>query len=210
MNGESMTLPACNDDTIELVLTAEQMLELAQAADAAEVAASSAQECPVVTPAPVKALVPGPIAPRFPSPPFGPRDTPTGRVHWHQRPLAKMAANTAAFVAFAWWSVAQLAGQPQSHPQMHVMATTKPIVVAQHPPVAANPPQPVRVVNPFDKTEVFDFPPGTSAEDSREKVAQILLQRARDRRSHWARNKPESSLHTAILATVRKPAGPGG
>ena len=38
-----------------------------------------------------------------------------------------------------------------------------------------------RFSNPFDASEVFEFPPGTSDEQARQSVAAILLQRARDR-----------------------------
>jgi hypothetical protein len=41
---------------------------------------------------------------------------------------------------------------------------------------------PVRFSNPFDASEVFEFPPGTSDEQARQSVAAILLQRARDRK----------------------------
>jgi hypothetical protein len=41
---------------------------------------------------------------------------------------------------------------------------------------------PVRFSNPFDASEVFEFPPGTSDEQARQSVATILLQRARDRK----------------------------
>jgi len=40
---------------------------------------------------------------------------------------------------------------------------------------------PVRFGNPFDASEVFEFPPGTSVDQARQSVAAILLQRARDR-----------------------------
>jgi hypothetical protein len=40
---------------------------------------------------------------------------------------------------------------------------------------------PVRFSNPFDASEVFEFPPGTSDEQARQSVAAVLLQRARDR-----------------------------
>lgn len=39
----------------------------------------------------------------------------------------------------------------------------------------------VRIRNPFDPSEVFEFSPGTSEAEARESVAKILLQRARDR-----------------------------
>jgi hypothetical protein len=67
--------------------------------------------------------------------------------------------------------------------------------VAAHPaslpaaPVTAAPapaPAPVRIENPFDKTEVFEFPPDTPAGDAREAVAQWLLERARERAAHRA------------------------
>jgi hypothetical protein len=35
--------------------------------------------------------------------------------------------------------------------------------------------------NPFDKTEIFELPPGTTKEEAREIVAQILIERARER-----------------------------
>jgi hypothetical protein len=42
---------------------------------------------------------------------------------------------------------------------------------------------PVRFSNPFDVSEVFEFPTGTSYNQARESVAAVLLQRARDRQA---------------------------
>jgi len=56
------------------------------------------------------------------------------------------------------------------------------------PPAAAAEPVQVQVTNPFDKTEVFDFPPGTSEPDAQLAVARILMQRAHERQSLWARS----------------------
>jgi hypothetical protein len=39
----------------------------------------------------------------------------------------------------------------------------------------------VRIKNPFDRTEVFEFPPGTSKAEAREAIAKLLLERAHDR-----------------------------
>jgi hypothetical protein len=52
------------------------------------------------------------------------------------------------------------------------------------PPVTLPEPKtsPVRVRNPFDLTEVFEFPPGTRQAEARETVAELLLERARHRR----------------------------
>ena len=40
---------------------------------------------------------------------------------------------------------------------------------------------PVRVVNPFDASETFEFPAGTSEADAREAVAGFLIERAANR-----------------------------
>jgi hypothetical protein len=42
-------------------------------------------------------------------------------------------------------------------------------------------PPPVKFVNPFDATEVFEFSPGVSETEARDAVAEVLLSRARDR-----------------------------
>jgi hypothetical protein len=41
---------------------------------------------------------------------------------------------------------------------------------------------PTRFTNPFDASEVFEFPPGTPTDSARESVAEVLLERARERR----------------------------
>jgi hypothetical protein len=43
-------------------------------------------------------------------------------------------------------------------------------------------PATIRFVNPFDRREVFEFPAGTSQADARDAVADLLAERARDRR----------------------------
>lgn len=42
---------------------------------------------------------------------------------------------------------------------------------------------PTRFENPFDTSEVFEFPPGTTQDVARESVAEMLLERARERRA---------------------------
>ena len=50
------------------------------------------------------------------------------------------------------------------------------------PPDLSTPAEPpVRFTNPFDASEVFDFPAGTSEDEARAAVATILLDRARTR-----------------------------
>jgi hypothetical protein len=74
----------------------------------------------------------------------------------------------------------------------YLAVRTRPIPVAPvaeihvaEPPAASvpevPPPPPVRVVNPFDATEVFEFPGGMSETDARHAVAEFLLDRARGR-----------------------------
>jgi hypothetical protein len=41
--------------------------------------------------------------------------------------------------------------------------------------------EPVRVANPFDATEIFEFPAGTSEADARDAVAGFLMERATSR-----------------------------
>lgn len=41
---------------------------------------------------------------------------------------------------------------------------------------------PVKFPNPFDRKEVFEFPAGTSHAEARQRVAELLLKRAQERR----------------------------
>jgi hypothetical protein len=79
-----------------------------------------------------------------------------------------------------------------------VAAPPPPVQVAETPP-----PEPVVLTNPFDKTEKFTFPPGTSKADAREQMAAMLLQRAAERGA----NRPKARK---LAAEPRKPkAGHG-
>jgi hypothetical protein len=65
-----------------------------------------------------------------------------------------------------------------------VMATTAPRAAAPLAPSSSTPASeqvPVRFANPFDHTEVFEYPPGTSETAAREAVVEVLMERARDR-----------------------------
>jgi hypothetical protein len=68
---------------------------------------------------------------------------------------------------------------------------------------------PVRFTNPFDASEVFEFPPGTSDEQARQSVAAILLQRARDRQVADAvkssPSMPGAAAHRARVARNSEP-----
>jgi hypothetical protein len=62
--------------------------------------------------------------------------------------------------------------------RMHTMTIQAP---PRATPQAETQKPPVRFNNPFDASEVFEFPPGTSDDKVRESVVAVLLQRARDR-----------------------------
>jgi hypothetical protein len=88
--------------------------------------------------------------------------------------------------------VAQVVVAPPSPPPEPVAAVVPPPQQIQY----------VEVVNPFDKTEVFKFPPGTSKADARDQMAQLLLQRAIERKAHVpSRNRK--------LASDRHPTATG-
>jgi hypothetical protein len=59
-----------------------------------------------------------------------------------------------------------------------------PVQVAESPP-----PEPVVLANPFDKSEKFTFPPGTSKADARDQMATLLLQRAMERGANRPRSR---------------------
>jgi hypothetical protein len=51
------------------------------------------------------------------------------------------------------------------------------------PPAPAT--EPVRFRNPFDKHEVFESPPGTTQQQARDAVADVLVQRAMERQAEY-------------------------
>jgi hypothetical protein len=77
-----------------------------------------------------------------------------------------------------------------------------PVQVAEAPP-----PEPVVLTNPFDRTEKFTFPPGTSKADAREQMANLLMQRAIERGANRPRAKSNKSK---LAAEPRKPSSAHG
>jgi len=70
-------------------------------------------------------------------------------------------------------------------------------------PVKLAPPEPAVVLtNPFDRTEKFTFPPGTSKADAREQMANLLMERAIGRKAHLP-------TRSRKLASDQQPAGTG-
>ena len=179
-----------SDDTVELELTQDELLGLSRAAEASEPAPAPSSS--VAAPAPQIRPTgrPDPIAI-----PFQDGSRPSGR---------GMAWNVAAVIAFAvfdWWGVNHLFGVQAAQPAMAATHRSSEIVPMVSP--ATSQPALVRVPNPFDATEVFEFPAGTSAADSREKVAELLLQRARTRRGQPVGIRPATKLRAAKYAANR-------
>ena len=75
--------------------------------------------------------------------------------------------------------------QPEPPPPVIQQQTTAPV--------------PVRFTNPFDNSEVFEFPPGTSPAEARDAVAALLMKRAQER---------QTSLRSQNGRTESKDPGP--
>jgi hypothetical protein len=112
---------------------------------------------------------------------------PAGKRRFHLWPVTFAAALVGIAAIIAW--------RPDPPPRFVPRIAPTP-VVASALPAASEPavlaqsqePQgpPVRVKNPFDATEVFEFPAGTTRAEARRKIAEQLLQRAVDRGSAGA------------------------
>jgi hypothetical protein len=116
-----------------------------------------------------------------------PRAAPSRANTW-QLGAVVCAAAVAAIVG-----VVYLYKYSESRPPVAPAAATIPAAKPVIPPVPAVkkavPAGPVvRVANPFDKREVFEFPPGTSQEEARDAVAKLLMDRATERRSLLSAN----------------------
>ena len=94
----------------------------------------------------------------------------------------------------------QAAAAPPPAPAAVVAPAPAPVEqVAEAPP-----PESVVLTNPFDKSEKFTFPPGTSKAEAREQMANLLLQRAMERGA----NKPRA--RSKLAAEPRKPSSAHG
>jgi hypothetical protein len=166
------TDPQAGEDTVELELTAAEQLDLSRAAAAA--------------------LSPSQVAPSDPG-----YDTLICARTRRADILGTVtfALFVCAIVAAAGWHT--FSRQPDSH---------VPTLASSPPPTAPvmQQPQPavVQVVNPFDATEVFELPPETGEAEARDVIAQLLLQRARERRQHGVALNPASNRHPHRFAAA--------
>jgi hypothetical protein len=74
---------------------------------------------------------------------------------------------------------------PLPAPVAQIDAPSSPPVVA---PVSNQ--EPLRVRNPFDRSEVFEFPAGTTPEAAKAAIADTLLDRARERQAEYDAKHP--------------------
>jgi hypothetical protein len=153
------------EDTVDLTLTAAQQLELSQAASA-------------------------------PARPLGMVPSKLGHDSFVCRRTERIDfVCTLTFVALVLGVTAAigwrlLVGQPTAP------AVALAVPVAPAPAATAEPQGPVvHVINPFDATEVFEFQAGTSESEARDAVAELLLQRARERRRQGLDLRHASNHH---------------
>ena len=152
-----------DQQTIEFELSAEHALALSRAVEKEYADASLAESTPGSRDVP----------------PFRNENAHADGAAWSGRWPLVLVAGIAVMIALG--VAAHRA--TERHPSVPTMIIKGPISA----PPAATPPAepqkpPVRFRNPFDASEVFEFPPGTSATEARQSVAKLLLQRARERR----------------------------
>ena len=136
------------------------------------------------TPAPVK---PRPIKQvQPPSPPPAPAAAPVAvlqqprRMNSHLR--GALIASVMAIAAFM--STIAYVAVTKARPSTMPVFTAPPPMPRETAPVPPPPvvaPLPMRFANPFDASEVFEFPPGTTEMEARDAVASLLLERAESR-----------------------------
>lgn len=139
----------------------------------------------------------------------------TGRQFLGLQVAAAFAVAVAALVALFYYWPTPPASAPATSPVAPPATITAPAHEAAHqsaptPPaveLTTNEPGPVRFPNPFDASEIFEFPPGTPYDEARDEVARQLLARARERstipppnRKTTATNRPDAPDNEASLA----------
>ena len=155
-----------SEDTVDLELCPEQALVLARAAEEQQVVTSPV---PSDRPALLPVLLPARGAVRTP-----------GAVRLSTVLVSFFAGVIVAAAVVAVWELTHRATALRAPAPTAVING---LVLTAPAPTAAvdSPDPPVRFTNPFDRSEVFEFPPGTSQAEARQAAAERLLQRARER-----------------------------
>jgi hypothetical protein len=101
-----------------------------------------------------------------------------GAMQQHKSRILIGAAIAAVLVVLG--SVAHLTAEPKPVAAPRIQAPPPaPAPPPAEPPAAAA--EPMLFKNPFDRTEVFEFPAGTTQQEARDAVARLLLDRAHGR-----------------------------
>jgi hypothetical protein len=162
-----------DEDTLEMMLTPADMRLLAQAEEQQRAAS-------VAEPAPHPPTTDS-ILPSMPSQTTSTQNS----ASLAGGALAGVAAALVIVIAIAALSSARLTtdAKPNTPPQTSKLVAAAATATAEtespSPQLAQT--QPLRFKNPFDKSEVFEFPPGTTLEEARASVADLLMQRAQGR-----------------------------
>jgi hypothetical protein len=168
--------PEDDEDTIELELTAEEMRGLSRAAKEAQ---DSTADYAIIESAPATLVVPA-----------------AGKTRFQLWPVVLAVAVVGVATAVVWRPGGShrevLRAAPVAAPSSTPRAASAPVpAISEEPP----PPQesqapPLRVKNPFDPKEVFEFPAGTTRAEARRIVSELLLQRAVNRQSPRQGDEP--------------------
>jgi hypothetical protein len=119
-----------------------------------------------------------------------------------------------AMATLASGAIAYVATNPQQLARADAISPAQPAPKISPPPPPPPPPalqtEPVTFANPFDATEVFQFPSGTSETEARQSVAELLMQRARERKdvkfsAKHADRLPRRDANAGIVSN----SGPG-
>lgn len=145
-----------SDETVEIELNAEEHLEPSQAANAVQVTARTAE------------------------PTIGLPESARDSLLYRRTARVDLVCNV-MFAAAVLGIVAAVGWRAASVPTRAPVIPPRAAVVAVPTPPAEVPRPLVHVRNPFDATELFEFPAETTESQAREAMAELLLQRARDR-----------------------------
>jgi hypothetical protein len=165
LNSHSTFPPDDDEDTIEVELTPAEMRRLSRAVRQAYTYKGRYRLWSVPVVAAVVGIAVGIAA----------------SIAWRSSPPHPIAQRMAPSPAAHGRSPAASPPVARAPPPVAPAAATATAAVAAVPQAAQDPP--VRVRNPFDSREVFEFPPGTTKAEAREKVSQLLMQRAAGRRT---------------------------
>lgn len=84
--------------------------------------------------------------------------------------------------------------QAPTSPLAQAVTASTPSHTAEPPPASPQG-RTVRIRNPFDRAEIFQFPAGTSKAEAREQMEELLLQRALERQAKRQLKKPAARGH---------------